>query len=83
MDRKQAKLISILEQIRARERLKKPKQRRAQRPAMSDAHKDGNVSIPSDHIGMGWHRHLCGGYVCRIDNVCVVMLMKASQVSGG
>lgn len=48
---------------------------------MSDAPKDGNVCILSDHVGMGWHRHRCGGYVCRI--VMDVLLVKASQVAGG
>jgi hypothetical protein len=57
-----------------------PRKRRAQRLAMSDAPKDSNVCILSDHVDMGWHRHRCGGYVCRI---MYVLLVKASQVAGG
>lgn len=65
---------------KSKRKIKRPRKRRAQRLAMSDAPKDGNVCILSDHVGMGWHRHRCGGYVCRI---MYVLLVKASQVAGG
>lgn len=47
---------------------------------MSDAPNDGNVCILSDHVGMGWHRHRFGGYVC---GIMYVLLVRASQGAGG